>query len=151
MKFAKTRWDVISDLKFPCESTALDAYRKVPFRPRFQLSTRLHVWDKFLQWILDHHGTNATSISATVFSALISNTDIESGIARCPSSQLLFVDIGKTMAVLPASSVSISRFGLFLCMFLGLRNCLNLSDTNVTIGRREGRHANDDSNSLDVS
>ena len=117
--------------------------------PRFSVSARLHVRDRYLQWILDYHCTDATSISATVFSAPISTTDIETGMGRCPSSQLFFVDNGKTMAALPAFSVFISRFEPVLCVFLRLYSCLSLLEMKVVMGRREGRHANEDS--LDVS
>lgn len=101
--------------------------------------------------MFDHHRTDATSISATVFSAAISAIDDESSVERCPSAQLFSVDSGKIVAEVRGLSVSMSTFEPFLCVLLCLRSCLNFSEMNVVMGRREGRHANDDRNSLDVS
>ncbi len=83
-------------------------------------------------------GAFASTCDATGF---ISITDGESKTGRFPSSQIVFLDNGKKVAALPDLSVFMSSFEPFLCVFLRFRSCLNLSETNVAIGRSDGRHA----------
>ena len=70
-----------------------------------------------------------------------------------PSFQLCLRDNGKTGDddAFPTGSMVMSNLEPFLWVLLRSRNFLSFSEMNVTMGPREGRHANGDSKDIDVS
>lgn len=72
-------------------------------------------------------------------------------MGRCPSSQLYNLDSGNKVTALLDLNLFMNNLGLRLCVFLCLRSRLNLSEMIGIMGPREGKHANGDRNSFDVS
>ena len=70
-----------------------------------------------------------------------------------PSFQLCLRENGKTGddGNFPAGSMAMSNLEPLLCVLLRSRNFLSFSEMNVIMGPREGRHANGDSEDIDVS
>ena len=72
-------------------------------------------------------------------------------MGRYPSSQLYILDSGNKVTALPDLDLSMNHLDLHSCVFLRLLSRLKLSEMIVIMGPREGKHAEGDRNSFDVS
>ena len=77
----------------------------------------------------------------------------ESNMGFGPSLQLCLLENGKTGGddVFLTGNISMSNSEPRLWVLLRLRSSLSFSETNGSMGPREGRHAYDDSEGLNVS